>query len=115
MKREMDLQNLVKSRGHIILGLDASSCFTHGSALVKKRRLRGQRLVAVQNASSFLSFIKMPVIKQAVVQHAWETRLSEQSTLTLSGQAVARNGIGGGNISATLKQSLPGYIVGEVD
>ncbi|KAI8905618.1 hypothetical protein EDD86DRAFT_194059 [Gorgonomyces haynaldii] len=88
MEKQLEQQNLVKSKGHISIGLNASHMMRRGN-------------------------VHPPDIQQAFVQHSWETKLAPQTSLVLLGHVVAQNGVGGGNVQATLKHSLGSFTSGE--
>lgn len=89
LKAELDKQHLVRSKGHILIGLDASVLFDS-----PRRQPFSFR--------SLFNFEALPEVTDSLVQHSWETRITDNDKLTLSGQVVSRNGIGGGNVSFQL-------------
>nr|KAJ3422411.1 hypothetical protein HK105_008188 [Polyrhizophydium stewartii] len=68
IKREMDAQNLVKSRGEISLELDATRFFVKRP---KAARFRGARL-GLPVADSFSIADLLPDLRRAIVTHSWE-------------------------------------------
>ncbi|KAI8915037.1 hypothetical protein BC831DRAFT_488500 [Entophlyctis helioformis] len=112
IKREMDAQNLVKSRGEIMIELDATSVLEQRPKLTK---FRGPRMAGlpVARKRTFSDMILMPELRQFVVSHAWETKLSHQTNLVLNGSVAARNGIGNGAVNATVRHVVSPLMWGE--
>ncbi|KAL2920011.1 hypothetical protein HK105_200077 [Polyrhizophydium stewartii] len=110
IKREMDAQNLVKSRGEISLELDATRFFVKRP---KAARFRGARL-GLPVADSFSIADLLPDLRRAIVTHSWESKLAHNTDLVLNGTVVAHNGVGAGNVFATVRHVVSERLWGEV-
>jgi hypothetical protein len=56
----------------------------------------------------------VPKVLHAMVQHTWETTLSHQSSLVVSGHVMALNGIGSGTITPTYRHVFSPFLWVEV-
>jgi DnaJ family protein C protein 11 len=83
---EIDRQKLVNSKGKITVTLDATS---------------------------LVADFDTPEVKQANVQHSWETKIGDKSSLILSGNVLVQNGIGKGTVTATVKHAWSSVLWGE--
>ncbi|CAO3597571.1 unnamed protein product [Absidia cylindrospora] len=103
LKREQDLDNMVRSRGEVNLGIDATQIFDPyeppvfssfnqpGLAPKKKGPLH-----ALTNGQ----------VQQLFMRHSFETQLGPQTRAIFGGSMVSRGGMGGGNILGTIRHSV---------
>ncbi|TPX45885.1 hypothetical protein SeMB42_g02493 [Synchytrium endobioticum] len=117
--REMDLENLVKSRGEISVTLNATQLFD--PLLTTKLPLQHPPNpfaiipnIPKQKPEHLLDYLVWPEVTQAVVKHSWQTTILPGSTFNIHGAAVARNGIGTGNVLGTIKHSFSSRLLGEL-
>ncbi|KAJ3042827.1 hypothetical protein HK097_001901 [Rhizophlyctis rosea] len=107
-RKEMDLENMVKTKGAIHLTLDATSI------VAPDERVRRFGRPRVQPSGNFLQRLTIPPIVSALVKHSWDTSLSEKTDLSLQGTVTARNGLGVGNVTATVRHVHTPMLWGEV-
>ncbi|XJO71805.1 hypothetical protein BDV3_001255 [Batrachochytrium dendrobatidis] len=113
IKQTLETMRLAQSRGEIVLTLDATSYFQ--SLQLDKQRFRGSHLgLSVAETRSFRDLLVLPEVQQATVSHEWETQLSSQTDLVLSGKAHAHNGVGNGSIRAVVRHAISSQLQGEV-
>ncbi|KAJ3328550.1 hypothetical protein HDU76_009751 [Blyttiomyces sp. JEL0837] len=110
---DADAENLIKSKGEILVGFDASYVLDPFDKLPRRRRNMGQRL-ARGGESGLLDAVRLPELTQAFVRHSWETKLAAQTDLTIQGSALARNGIGAGSVQGTIRHVISPLLWGEV-
>ncbi|ORZ25560.1 hypothetical protein BCR42DRAFT_340731 [Absidia repens] len=103
LKREQDLDNMIRSRGEVNLGIDATQIFDPyeppvfssfnqpGLAPKKKGPLH-----ALTNGQ----------VQQLFMRHSFETQLGPQTRAIFGGSMVSRGGMGGGNILGTIRHSV---------
>ncbi|TPX60781.1 hypothetical protein SpCBS45565_g07404 [Spizellomyces sp. 'palustris'] len=115
-RQEMAAETLVKPKGEISLSLDASPIFdTDVWRSRHRRRLPLGRFEPVNTQSRGLAdVLQWPEVTQAFVKHSWETQITQQSTLIVNGDVMARNGIGVGNVTGTLRHIISPLMWGEV-
>ncbi|KAJ3274643.1 hypothetical protein HDV01_002485 [Terramyces sp. JEL0728] len=99
LKKQLEEQNMVKSKGEISIAFDATRVFQY--------REKGSLL-------DVLDLDDLPEIQHAMVVHSWETRVNDETSLTLRGNVVTKNGLGSGNISLTTRHVVSPMLWGEV-
>ncbi|KAJ3036554.1 hypothetical protein HDV00_002576 [Rhizophlyctis rosea] len=107
-RREMDLENMVKTKGAIHLTLDATSI------IAPDQRVRRFGRPRTTESNSIFDRLTLPPITTALVKHSWDTQLTEKSDLSLQGTVTARNGLGVGNVTATVRHVVTPKLWGEV-
>ncbi|KAI8820842.1 uncharacterized protein EV422DRAFT_530422 [Fimicolochytrium jonesii] len=118
-QQEIAAEALSNSKGEIRLSLDASQIF---DPQVRRSRQRLRRLPLgrfepipdEQESRGFADLLHWPEVTQANVKHAWETQITQQTGLTVTGDVLARNGIGVGNVMGTLRHFVNPMLWGEV-
>ncbi|KAJ3300834.1 hypothetical protein HK104_000027 [Borealophlyctis nickersoniae] len=107
-KREMDLENMVKSKGSIQLTLDATSIF------MPDDRVRRFRVLSRPENRGLLDAITLPQLNSASVKHSWNTSLTNNTDLSIQGNVTARNGLGVGGVTGTLRHVRSPMLWGEL-
>ncbi|KAI9104664.1 hypothetical protein DFS34DRAFT_604008 [Phlyctochytrium arcticum] len=116
-RQELLAEQLVNSKGEIQLSLDASQIFDADVRLARRRRRRlplGHFEPVKAEQSGLKEILQWPEIRQAFVKHAWETQLTAATGLAITGDVMARNGIGAGNVTATIKRVISPTLFTEV-
>ncbi|KAJ3135203.1 hypothetical protein HK100_002974 [Physocladia obscura] len=94
---ETEAERLVKSKGEVHIGLDATGCFGGGR---RKRR---------PNTSSYgglFDSLAFPEISHAFVKHSWDTKIVDGTDLTIQGSVITKNGMGAGTVVATIRRII---------
>ncbi|KAJ3315239.1 hypothetical protein HDV04_003632 [Boothiomyces sp. JEL0838] len=99
LKKQLEEQNMVKSKGEISIAFDATRVFQY--------REKASLLDA-------LDLDDLPEIQHAMVVHSWETRVNDETSVTLRGNVVTKNGLGSGNISLVTRHVVSPMLWGEV-
>ncbi|PWY99494.1 hypothetical protein BCV70DRAFT_201054 [Testicularia cyperi] len=94
-KQAADAEALVKSKGDFTAHVDASALFAHHSRVPKPKNSFGP--------VTWSDRINRVGCTQLVGKHGFETQVTNQTSVTFSGQMVSRNGMGGGNLVGTVK------------
>ncbi|KAJ3245239.1 hypothetical protein HDU78_009719 [Chytriomyces hyalinus] len=97
---ETEAEQLVKSKGEVHVGIDATALFDFG-----RRRGKLARRVASAN-NGFLDSVVFPEMSHAFVKHSWETKVTDSTDLTIQGSVIAKNGVGAGTIAATIRNII---------
>ncbi|RUS23257.1 hypothetical protein BC937DRAFT_89727 [Endogone sp. FLAS-F59071] len=98
LKREQELENLVRSKGEFHVNVDASPVFDPyegPTSSSSHRRLRG-----------LTSSLARTEIQQLYMKHSFETQLAPQTVGNIAGSMLARNGVGGGNVIGTVRHTF---------
>ncbi|KAI8344753.1 hypothetical protein BC941DRAFT_409532 [Chlamydoabsidia padenii] len=103
LKREKDLDNLVRSRGEVQLSLDATQIFDPYEPPVFQSF--GQPTITPRKKGPLHALTKGQV-QQLFMRHSFETQLGPQTKAIFGGSMVSRNGMGGGNISGTIRHTV---------
>lgn len=116
IKREMDAQNLVKSRGELSIELDACEAVAKWKDVLRfGQRRKPVLVVGLESrhdalpsiAHSLIDGFRLPDLSSASVSHGFEMKVSDDATrLDLSGTVSARSGIGSGNVNVTLRKAF---------
>ncbi|KAJ3159386.1 hypothetical protein HDU86_001704 [Geranomyces michiganensis] len=113
--QEMAAESLAKSKGEIHLSLDASQIFDQDLRRRRRRRLPLGRFEPMEEPTrGFADILQWPEISHAFVKHSWETQVSQQTGLVVEGDVLARNGIGVGNVTGTLRHIVSPLMWGEL-
>ncbi|CAG8520921.1 5444_t:CDS:10 [Diversispora eburnea] len=107
MKRELEVENLVKSKGDFQLSIDATEIFDpydRGSG----RKVRKPDL-------SLKSAYENTEITQLFMKHSFETQFQPETRASIVGQTILRNGVGGGNIVGSLRHTFSPKFWAEFD
>ncbi|KAI8902351.1 hypothetical protein BC833DRAFT_573954 [Globomyces pollinis-pini] len=102
LKRELDEQNAVKSKGEINIAFDATRLF------MPNRGAKREGLLGLLDIES------IPEIQHALVVHSWENRINDSNSVTLRGNVVSKNGLGSGSIVASVRHIVSPLLWGEV-
>jgi len=105
LKKEQEVENMVKSKGDIQLSIDATQVFDPYDSKSRRNRFS---MFNIQNISENTE------IRQLSMKHSFETQLRPQTQAAIVGQTLLRNGIGGGNIVGTLRHSFSPKLWAEV-
>ncbi|KAJ3069388.1 hypothetical protein HDU98_007517 [Podochytrium sp. JEL0797] len=100
---ETEAERLVKSKGEVHIGLDAMGCFEGGRP---KRPYRSAAAKVTGEGRGLMDAIVLPEISHAFVKHSWETKLLDQTDLTIQGSVMAKNGVGAGTVAATVRHVI---------
>ncbi|KAI8614790.1 hypothetical protein BC830DRAFT_353900 [Chytriomyces sp. MP71] len=101
MRLESEAERLVKSKGEVHVGIDATALFDGG-----RRRRMGTRGAVAARTGSLLDAVVLPEMSHAFVKHSWETKVTDSSDLTIQGSVIAKNGVGAGTIAATVRNII---------
>ncbi|KAI8588634.1 hypothetical protein BDZ88DRAFT_463060, partial [Geranomyces variabilis] len=113
--QEMAAESLAKSKGEIHLSLNASQLFDPDMRRRRRRRLPLGRFEPLAEPTRGLpDILQWPEVTQAFVKHSWETQISQQTGLVVEGDVMARNGIGVGNVTGTLRHIVSPLLWGEL-
>ncbi|CAJ0758634.1 9957_t:CDS:10 [Entrophospora sp. SA101] len=97
-QREEDAENLVRSKGDIVLSVDARQLFDSYDIqrynIEKKERFK------------FNDLFEKIEITQLYLKNSFETQFQPETNGIIVGHTVLRNGIGGGNIIGTLRHTF---------
>jgi DnaJ family protein C protein 11 len=104
LKREIEEQTRVKSKGEIIIAIDATRLFRG-----KKRVRRKSRGLA-----EIFDLKNLPEFQHALVVHSWESRYDDNNTLSLKGNVITKNGLGQGGVTLGLRHIATPTLWGEV-
>ncbi|KAI8339624.1 hypothetical protein BC941DRAFT_420998 [Chlamydoabsidia padenii] len=103
LKREQDLDNLVRSRGEVQLSVDATQIFDPYEPPVFQSF--GQPTITPKKKGPLHALTKGQV-QQLFMRHSFETQLGPQTRAIFGGSMASRNGMGGGNIMGTIRHSV---------
>ncbi|KAJ3393416.1 hypothetical protein HDU84_001906 [Entophlyctis sp. JEL0112] len=92
---ESEAERLIKSKGEVHVGLDATRCFD--SALPRKK------LGRFTSSTGLMDALVLPEISHAFVKHSWETKIFNSTDLIIQGNAITKNGLGAGTVAATVR------------
>ncbi|KAI9284047.1 hypothetical protein BC943DRAFT_91242 [Umbelopsis sp. AD052] len=103
LKREQDLENLVRSKGEFQVNLDATQVFDpyeppvfSGFGGPPKQAKRSSPLGALSRAQ----------VQQLFMKHSFETQVGPATHAVIAGSMVSRGGMGGGNIIGTIRHTV---------
>ncbi|KAL1923000.1 uncharacterized protein VTP21DRAFT_9376 [Calcarisporiella thermophila] len=102
LKREAEIENLVRSKAKFQLGVDASQVFNTYQAPVPGFATAGRKQAQV----GILGRLSRVEIQQLSMKHSFESPLGSQTHGIVGGSMVARNGIGGGNLSGAVRHTF---------
>ncbi|GBC07248.1 hypothetical protein RclHR1_07330006 [Rhizophagus clarus] len=106
LKRQQEVENMVKAKGDIQLSIDATQAFDPYDN--RSRRSNRFSIFNIQN------ILENAEVKQLSMKHSFETQLRPQTQAVVIGQTILRNGIGGGNIVGTLRHTFSPKVWAEV-
>ncbi|CAG8442147.1 2692_t:CDS:10 [Ambispora gerdemannii] len=93
LKKEQEIENIVKPRSDVQINIDASQLFNPYDGKAKK--------------ALFITRIPSETeITQLFLKHSHEIPLNEKTHTTFVGQMISRNGVGGGNVVGTLRYAF---------
>lgn len=95
LRQAADAENLVKSKGEFAATVDASSLFAPARMPMPLRRR--------QKPDTWNSRLNRVNCTQLVGKHGFDMQVTNTSSVTLAGQMMSRNGLGGGNLVGTIK------------
>ncbi|CAG8713832.1 13238_t:CDS:10 [Dentiscutata erythropus] len=104
LKKEHEIENLVKSKGDIQLSIDATQLFDPYDGVSHRR----------ENIISPSSIFEKIEITQLFMKHSFETQLKPQTQGFVVGQTILRNGVGGGNIVGSIRHTFSPHFWAEV-
>ncbi|KAI8852818.1 hypothetical protein BC829DRAFT_487276 [Chytridium lagenaria] len=113
---QSEVDNLIRSKGEILVGLNASPLFERFYPSTRKPRISQFPTIGVGRVrkQENTSFFTLPEITQAYVKHSWETKIAPQTDFHVQGSALARNGVGAGTVSGTLRHVISPLLWGEL-
>ncbi|CAG8820648.1 12783_t:CDS:10, partial [Gigaspora margarita] len=94
LKKEHEVENLVKSKGDIQLSIDATQLFDPYDSVSYRRK----------NISSPSSIFENIEVTQLFLKHSFEIKPQTQAFVV--GQTIIRNGVGGGNIVGSIRHTF---------
>ncbi|CAB4408198.1 unnamed protein product [Rhizophagus irregularis] len=106
LKRQQEVENMVKAKGDLQLIIDATQVFDPYDS--RSRQSNRFSILNIQN------IFENAEVKQLSMKHSFETQLRPQTQAVVVGQTILRNGIGGGNIIGTLRHSFSPKVWAEV-
>ncbi|RHZ76473.1 hypothetical protein Glove_197g58 [Diversispora epigaea] len=98
MKRELEVENLVKSKGDFQLSIDATEAFDPYD--------KGSRRKIRKPDFSLKNYYENIEITQLFMKHSFETQFQPETHASIVGQTILRNGVGGGNIVGSLRHTF---------
>ncbi|RIB26502.1 hypothetical protein C2G38_2012505 [Gigaspora rosea] len=104
LKKEHEMENLVKSKGDFQLSIDATQLFDPYDSVSSRRK----------NISSPSSIFENIEVTQLFLKHSFETQLKPQAQAFIVGQTIIRNGVGGGNIVGSIRHTFSPHFWAEV-
>ncbi|KAH8554416.1 hypothetical protein BGW37DRAFT_421450 [Umbelopsis sp. PMI_123] len=103
LKREQELENLVRSKGDFQISLNATQVFDpyeppvlSGFGAQPKQAKRTNPLGALSRAQ----------VQQLLMKHSFETQVGPSTHAVIAGTMVSRGGMGGGNIIGTIRHTV---------
>lgn len=142
MRRENEIESLIKSRGEVAVTLNAISLFhnphypsatspteTSTPASISPGILTPMATIESDDAEdlsvdppaagqgvfeTFVDRVSRVEMIQAAVKHVWETKITPQTDLSLTGVVSSNNGSGNGNLTTTIRHVLSPELWGEV-
>ncbi|KAJ3213085.1 hypothetical protein HDU67_003401 [Dinochytrium kinnereticum] len=100
-----EVDNLIRSRGEILVGVNASHLF---EPLISSSNKRAPQIpqIGIGRRRERKSGLRLPEITQAFVKHSWETKIAPQTDFFIQGSVLARNGVGAGTVIGTLRHVI---------
>ncbi|KAI8084642.1 uncharacterized protein BX664DRAFT_360483 [Halteromyces radiatus] len=103
LKREQDLENMVRSRAEVQLTIDATQILDPYEPPVFSSF--GQPALAPKKKGPLHALTKGQV-QQLFMRHSFETQLGPQTRAIFGGSMVSRTGMGGGNVMGTIRHTV---------
>ncbi|GAB5588185.1 hypothetical protein Unana1_03085 [Umbelopsis nana] len=102
LKREQDLENLVRSKGEFQVNVNATQVFDPYDPPV----LHGFGAQPKKTKRSPLDVLARAQVQQLFMKHSFETQVGPSTHAVISGSMVSRGGMGGGNIVGTIRHTV---------
>ncbi|GAA5809714.1 hypothetical protein MFLAVUS_003127 [Mucor flavus] len=109
-KRELDLENLVRSKAEFQLTMDATQVFDPYEPPV----FVGFGQTAAPKKKGPLHAISKAQVQQLFMRSSFETQIGPQTHAVIGGSMVSRSGMGGGNVLGTIRHTVSPKLWGEV-
>ncbi|KAG0197542.1 hypothetical protein BGX28_008989 [Mortierella sp. GBA30] len=107
-KKQLELENLVRSRSDIVINLNASRVFeNYQSPSALRSRKKSDRF-------SVLDTLGRTEIMQLYMKNSFETNFGPRTQVILGGNMTSRSGTGSGNITGTVRHSFSDKMAMEI-
>ncbi|GAA5803597.1 hypothetical protein EDC94DRAFT_610938 [Helicostylum pulchrum] len=109
-KRELDLENLVRSKAEFQLTMDATQVFDPYEPPV----FVGFGQTSAPKKKGPFHAVSKAQVQQLFMRSSFETQIGPQTHAVIGGSMVSRSGMGGGNVLGTIRHTVSPKLWGEV-
>lgn len=116
LKRELEIENLIKSKGEIKLIFNATG---------KPKRILSRQpysnygygynpMPPKKNSRGLADIFTLPKLEQSFIYHSWQIDVTPKDTICIAGNVFTHENIGTVNVIGTLSHTISSTLVGEV-